>query len=170
MSKPHPKGFPFWGLAKCQPHLSFHPGRQNCLCLSFFPSRCIYNSFLLNPTHITSVSTKRTLNPCLLKISFHSFNCSWRFASPSATTASPPAYNSFWNITFIQIFLLISSTTAINNNGVKALPCVRPTFTLDSPYTPGRHSSLLFVSSPSIWPGTTIHISVPSVISLEIVA
>ena len=103
MSKPHPKGFPFWGLAKCQPHLSFHPGRQNCLCLSFFPSRCIYNSFLLNPTHITSVSTKRTLNPCLLKISFHSFNCSWRFASPSATTASPPAYNSFWNMTYTNL-------------------------------------------------------------------
>ncbi|KAK2181098.1 hypothetical protein NP493_411g02070 [Ridgeia piscesae] len=53
-------------------------------------------------------------------------------------------------MTFIQIFLLISSTTAINNNGVKALPCVTPTFTLDSPYTPGPHSSLLFVSPPPI--------------------
>ncbi|KAK2190586.1 hypothetical protein NP493_75g05000 [Ridgeia piscesae] len=53
-------------------------------------------------------------------------------------------------MTFIQIFLLISSTTVINNNWVKALPCVRPTFTLDSPYTPGRDSSLLFVSPPPI--------------------
>ncbi|KAK2169244.1 hypothetical protein NP493_1199g02018 [Ridgeia piscesae] len=54
-------------------------------------------------------------------------------------------------MTFIQIFLLISSTTAINKNGVKALPCVRSTFTLDSPYTyTGPHSSLLFVSPPPI--------------------
>ncbi|KAK2174497.1 hypothetical protein NP493_796g01030 [Ridgeia piscesae] len=133
-------------------HISLHPGRQNCLCLIFFPSRCIYSSFFLNPTHITSVFTKRTLNPCLLKIYFHSINCSWRFASPSATTARPAAYNSFWSMTFIQIFLLISSTTAINNNWVKALPCVTPTFTLDSPYTSGPHSSPLFVSPPPIGP------------------
>ncbi|KAK2172644.1 hypothetical protein NP493_944g02043 [Ridgeia piscesae] len=127
-----------------------HIAPKLSLCLSFFPSRCIYSSFLLNSTHITSVFTKRTLNPCLLKISFHSINCSWRFASPSSTTARPPAYNSFWSMTFIQIFLLISSTTAINNNGVKAFPCVTPTFTLDSPYTPGPHSSLLFVSPAPI--------------------
>ncbi|KAK2183232.1 hypothetical protein NP493_319g02034 [Ridgeia piscesae] len=53
-------------------------------------------------------------------------------------------------MTFKQIFLLISSTTAINNNGDKLLPWVTPTFTLDSPYTPGPHSSLLFVSPPPI--------------------
>ncbi|KAK2147520.1 hypothetical protein NP493_3433g00002 [Ridgeia piscesae] len=32
-------------------------------------------------------------------------------------------------------------------SGIKALPCVRPTFTLDSPDTPGSQSTLLFVSS-----------------------
>ena len=63
-----------------------------------------------------------------------------------------------------------------HNNGLKALPCVRPTFTLDSPDTPGPHSTLSFVSSyvpstnltsPS---GTPTHLSVPIVISLRIVA
>ncbi|KAK2186332.1 hypothetical protein NP493_205g01015 [Ridgeia piscesae] len=39
-------------------------------------------------------------------------------------------------MTFIQIFLLISSTTAINNNWVKALPCVTPTFTWTLPLGP----------------------------------
>ena len=84
-------------------------------------------------------------------------------------------YNSFWSMSFVQIFLHISSTTAINNNGIKALPCVRPTFTLDSPDTPGPPSTLLFVSSyvPSTnltsASGTHVHFSVHIVISLGIV-
>ncbi|KAK2171278.1 hypothetical protein NP493_1085g00040 [Ridgeia piscesae] len=61
-------------------------------------------------------------------------------------------------------------------SGPKALPCVRPTLTLDSPDTPGSHSTLLFASSyvpstnltsPS---GTPTHLSVPIIISLGIVA
>ncbi|KAK2185119.1 hypothetical protein NP493_246g03039 [Ridgeia piscesae] len=31
-------------------------------------------------------------------------------------------------MSFVQIVLLISSTTEIYNNWIKALPCVRPTF------------------------------------------
>ena len=153
------------------PHIA--PPRSAKLSLLNLLPILVYLQLFLSKSHPHNLRlTKRTLNPCLLKIYFHSMNCSWRFASPSATTARPAAYNSFWSITFIQIFLLISSTTAINNNRVKALPCVTPTFTLDSPYTSGPHSSPLFVSPPPIGPppGTPIHISVPIVISLEIVA
>ena len=66
-----PKVFPFWDWRNVNPtYRSTQVGKLVSL-LKFFPSRCIYNSFLLNPTHFTSVSTKRTLKPCLLKISFH---------------------------------------------------------------------------------------------------
>jgi hypothetical protein len=57
-----------------------------------------------------------------MKISFYSISCSRRFASPSANTARPYAYNSFRTMSFVHIFQLISSTTAINNNGTKARP------------------------------------------------
>ena len=60
----------------------------------------VYLQLFPSKSHITSVFTKRTLNPCLLNISFHSINCSWRFASPSSTTARPPAYNSFLEYDF----------------------------------------------------------------------
>ena len=54
----------------------------------------------------------------------------------------------------MPIFLLISSTTVINNNGLTALPCLRPAFTLDSPDSHGLHNTLLFVSS--YVPSTTL--------------
>ncbi|KAK2188592.1 hypothetical protein NP493_127g01004 [Ridgeia piscesae] len=61
-------------------------------------------------------------------------------------------------------------------NGIKALLCVRPTFTLVFPDTPGPHSTLVFMSSYVLSTtltsasGTLIHPSVPIVISLGIVA
>ncbi|KAK2159143.1 hypothetical protein NP493_1744g00039 [Ridgeia piscesae] len=117
------------------------------LCLSFFPPRCMYSSFMLCTTRITSVFSKRTLSPCLLKYLFTLSSVLRELLPPSAATVSPYACNSFRSTSFVQIFLLISSTKAINNNGIKALHYVRPTFTLESPYTPGPHSTLLFVST-----------------------
>ena len=81
------------------PHIA--PPRSAKLSrFNLLPIQVYLQLFLSNPPHITSVFTKRTLNPCLLKIYFHSINCSWRFASPSATTARPAAYNSFLEYDF----------------------------------------------------------------------
>ncbi|KAK2175233.1 hypothetical protein NP493_739g01042 [Ridgeia piscesae] len=80
----------------------------------------------------------------------------------------------------MHLSIIVSGVCLLNKSfclsGLKALPCGRPTFTLDSPDTPGPHSTLLFVSSyvpstnltsPS---GTSTHLSVPIVISLGVVA
>ena len=119
----------------CHPHISLHPGIQNCLC--FFQSRGISSLFLLCPTYITSLSPNLLLVPCLqtaehilpfyqlfLDMFLHPLllQCLLR------TTVS--------GVSFVPIFLFISSTTAVNNNELRALTCLRPTFPLNPPHTP----------------------------------
>ena len=100
------------------------------------------SSFLLGPTHITSVFSKLTLSPCLLNISFHSISCSWRSVSSSATTVTSSAYNSFRSTSFVPV----SSTTTKNNNGLRTLRI----FTSNSSDTPGPRVSLLPSSRPPL--------------------
>ena len=143
--------------------------------LSFFQFRSISSSFLCTlPHYLRLLFPNRTVSPCLLNISFHSISCSWRSASSSATTIRSFAYNSFQSMSFVPVFLLSSSITAINNKGLNKLPCLRPPFTLNYPDTPGPHSTLLFMSSYAPYTiltsgfGTLIHLSVAISISFEI--
>ena len=66
----HPSNFPPSVCPYCNPPGNFgiriaNPTYRSTLslCLSFFPCRCISSSFLLCPTHITSVFSKFTLSP-----------------------------------------------------------------------------------------------------------
>ena len=56
---------------------------------------------------------------------------------------------------FISILLCITSTTAINNNGLRALPCMKPTITSKCPYISDPHNNLLicpfYLSDLSVW-------------------
>ncbi|KAK2185040.1 hypothetical protein NP493_247g03108 [Ridgeia piscesae] len=92
-------------------------------------------------------------------------------------TAKSSAYNSLRSMSFVHIFLLFSSTTATYKNGTKAFPCVKPTFTLNSPDSPGPHMQHLLrvlirrsLNSVILIPvyGTSIHLRGAVIISFGI--
>ena len=87
----------------------------------------------MGPIDNTSVFSfsKFTLSPCCLKTSFHSSSDSFNSSLSSATIARSSAYRSFRLTSFIDTFLLISSITTMNSRGLRALPCLRPMFTLN---------------------------------------
>ena len=87
-------------------------------------------------------------------------------------TARSSAYSNLRRMSLVLAFLLITSTTAMDNSGLRALPCLRPTSTLNSSDIPSPHTTLPFVSShvPSTIltsaSGTPNHLIVAMAISL----
>ena len=107
----------------------------------------MFNSSLWTPIDNTSVFSKFIPSPCCLKASFHSSSDSFNSSLSSATMVRSSAYRSFRLMSFIDTFLLISSITTMNSRGLRALPCLRPMFTLNFSAIPAPMMTLSFVCS-----------------------
>ena len=107
----------------------------------------MFNSSQWAPIDNTSVFSTFTLSPCCLKASFHSSSDSFNSSLSSATMARSSAYGSFRLVSFIDTFLLISSINTMNNRGLRAIPCLRPMFTLNCSDIPAPIMTLPFVCS-----------------------
>ena len=145
-----PKVFSLLRLANCHPTYRSTQVDKTVSLLHLLPVQVYFVLFpsRSDPIYISSFFSNLTLCPWLLNTSFQSICCSLRSASPSAATA-----NHLRAIGFGERFLYISSYDI--QQWAQGAPCVRPTFTLNSPDTHGPHSTKLFVSStspPPYWP------------------
>ena len=127
---------------------SLHIDSARCTIQSLPEVLLLQVYFQLCPTHITILFLTYSHSMSAQHIfPLYHISCCWRSVFPSATTARLSACSSFRSISFVPIFLLINSTMAINNSGLRALPCLRLSFTSNSPNTADPHYNLLFVCS-----------------------
>ena len=105
------------------------------------------SSSLWWPMCSTSVLSRLRFRPCLVNNPFHSNSISCSSCLSFATRARSSAQKSFFVASFITVFLLMRSNTAMNSRRFRTLPCLSPISTSKTPPMLLLPSPLLLLSS-----------------------
>ena len=98
----------------------------------------------------TSVFPRFIFSPCQVNSPFYSSRVSCSSCLPFATRERSYAYRSFFMASFITVFLLMRSSTDMNNSGLSKLPCLSPILTSKSSDAPSTTTlAVVFSYMPS---------------------
>ena len=106
---------------------------------------------------------KKKIGRFFLDISFQSSSAPCHSSPRSATITKSSAYIIFLRASVLLIFLLISSIIKMKNNGLRALPCLKPMFTWSSFGIPDPTTTLPLWSHTLLQPFLVLIMLLPSI-------